>query len=298
MLLAVPVSATVLTATMNTPYFAVRYDPADKILANTTVETAQDELTRISKALGYRVEPDRPIPLRIYRTHYSFIQEGGIDDKFTVGTARSGDERISVDASGAFVTMKQVIAHEITHAVIFRILGDRSRELPLWANEGIAKYESEEYPDADNNLLANAASDGSLIALSDLKKTFPKDKGSLAYAESASAIRYLVKRRGSAAPRALLAELAATGSFDKAFTKAAGQSEYAFVAAWNRNISKQFAVLRAWHIAAAFGGAGMAILVVIAFIIRRRRMAHAAREWDWEEFEDSMERQLRQWPHR
>jgi hypothetical protein len=293
-----PTHATVLTAAMRTPYFDVRYDPADKFLAESTVETAHDELVRVSRDLGYRIEPERPIPLRIYRTHYSFITEGGLEDRFIVGTARTGDERISVDASGAFVTMKQVLAHEITHAVVFRILGSRTRALPLWFNEGLAKYESEEYVGADDTLLANAAADGSLIPLSALASTFPKDNTGLAYAESASAVRYLVKHHGRWAPRIVLAELAATGSFDKAIAKATGRSESAFVASWNDSLSRRFAVLRVWRIIAAFGGAAMAILAVIAFVIRRRRMAQAAREWEWEEFEDSVDRQLRDWPHR
>jgi len=290
--------ATVLTATMETPYFDARYDPADKLLAHLAVETAREELVRVSRDLGYRIEPNRPIPLMIYRTHYSFIQEGGLEDQFTVGTTRTGDERISVDAGGAFVTMKQVLAHEITHAVVFRILGSRARALPLWFNEGLAKYESEKYVGADDSMLANAAADGSLIPLSALARTFPKDRTGLAYAESASAVRYLVKHRGSSAPRIVLAELAATGSFDRAIAKTTGQSERAFVAGWNDSISRRFIAFRVWHIMAAFGGAAMAILVVVAFVIRRRRMAQAAREWEWEEFDDSMGRQLGDWPHR
>lgn len=290
--------ATVLTAAMKTPHFDVRYDPESPILAQTTVDVAEDELARISKTLGYRIEPNRPIPLWVYRRHQTFIEEVGLRDEFTVGLARSGDERICIDASGALVTMKQVLAHELTHAVIFRILGDHARELPLWVNEGLAKYESETYHGSDDDLLADAAAGGGLMPLTDLRHTFPRDRSSLAYAESASAIRYLVKRRGPDAPRVLLAELAKTGSFDRAFVKAAGQSERAFAAEWHASVSRRFVVLRVWRFAAAFGGAGMAVLAVVAFVIRRRRLARAAREWEWEEFEDSMERQLREWPHR
>ncbi len=291
-------SASVLKATMDTAYFTVRYDPTDKFLATNTVETANREFVRISKALGYKIERNRPIPLWIYRTHYSFIQEVGLDDKFTVGTARTGDERICIDASGAFVTMKQVLAHELTHAVIFRILKNHVSELPLWVNEGLAKYESEYYPDADNELISDNAARNRLIPLSSLKTTFPKNNINLAYAQSASAMRYLIKDRGKDAPKTLLAELASSGSFDKAFAQTAGKSESEFVAAWNKSISRQFAMNIIWHVASAIAGASMAILVIIAFIIRRRRMAQAAREWDWEEFEASMERQLREWPHR
>lgn len=293
-----PAYATVLTAVMKTPYFTVHYDPSDQFLAKSTADTAQDELMRIAKNLGYNIEPNLPFPLMVYRTHYSFIQEGGLKDRFTVGTARTGDERICVDASGAFVTMQQVLAHEITHAVVFRILGDRAQALPMWANEGLAKYESDDYPDRDANILSDAAANGTLMSLSDLESSFPEDNSGLAYAESASAMRFLVKRYGASAPKKMLTELAASGLFEKAIVKATDESESVFISRWTNSLSKQYWFLRVSTIAGAFGGAAMAGLVVIAFIIRRRKMAQAAREWEWEQFDESMGRQLKDWPHR
>lgn len=298
LLIVFPARATVLTAVMKTPYFTVHYDPSDHFLAESTAETAQDELMRISKNLGYTVEPKRPFPLMVYRTHYSFIKEGELEDRFTVGTARTGDERITVDASGAFMTMKQVLAHEITHAVTFRILGYQAHALPMWANEGLAKYESEDYPDADASLLSSAAANGTLIPLSDLESSFPKDNISLAYAESASAMRFLIQHHGASAPKLMLAEMSASGSFEKAITKATGQSENEFITNWTASLSKQYQPLRVSTIIGALGGVTMAGLVVLAFIIRRRKMAQAAREWEWEQFDESMGRQLKDWPHR
>ncbi|NLN75694.1 MAG: hypothetical protein GX139_05245 [Armatimonadetes bacterium] len=291
-------SATVLTATMTTTYFTVHYDPKDPYLAESAAQVASDELLRLAKDLGYEPEPQRRIPLMVYRTHHSFIKEGGHKDRYVVGTAHTGDERISVDASGAFVTMKTVISHELTHAVVFRILGRHVDALPLWMHEGLAKYQSEPYPDADDALVAQAAADGTLIALADLKKRFPGKRSDLAYAESSSAVRYMVHKYGSSAPKRLLAEIAKSGSFDKALFEATGVVEKEFVSQWAGSISKRYRLLRTWRILSALGGSTMAILAIIAFIIRRKRMARAAREWEWEEFEDSMSRQLRDWPHR
>ena len=67
-----------------------------------------------------------------------------------MGTANPGDESISVDASGVFKRPQEVLAHEITHAVIFRILGPTAPTLPLWFNEGLAQYESEDSDEDDN----------------------------------------------------------------------------------------------------------------------------------------------------
>ena len=287
-----------LTAVMKTPHFTVRYDAADKQLARRTVDTAEAELARIADQLGYKLERDKPIPLLVYGSHSAFIKAGNIEDRMTVGTARSGDETISIDASGKLIRVRHVLAHEITHAVIFRILGPNSYALPLWANEGIAVNLSRSPTVNDEAIIAESASNGTIIPLSSLTIAFPSDRTALAYAESWSAIAYLINEHGESAPRELLAELALTGSFDRAIAKVAGKSETAFVQDWEASLKERYSTVRMLQIAAAFLGPIMAVLAIWAFVARRRKMRQAAREWEWEEFEESMERQLREWPHR
>ncbi|MCE5322162.1 hypothetical protein LLG46_02475 [bacterium] len=255
-------------------------------------ETAQIALTRISRDLGYKPEKHRPLVLNIYPTHQSFIKAGGLKDRaFTVGTASSRDI-ISVDASGVFASPTETINHEITHAIIFRLLGKNITALPLWANEGLAQYESEEFPDADNAIVANAAADGSLVPLSHFVDHFPKDKSNLAYAESASAIRYLVKEHGKSAPKKMLAELAHGTSFDKAMLKAAGQRSGDFADSWEEHVNKRYYALKLTRIAIGTVPIVMAILAIIAFFVRRKQKIEAAKRWEQEEFDESMRRQL------
>jgi len=284
--------ASELTAIKITPYFTVHYAPADPYLAESITESANDELKRISAQLGYRVERGKPFPLLVYRTHYAFIKEGGLEDKYTVGTARSSDEAIAVDASGAFVTSKLALTHELTHVIIFRILGSKAYMMPLWMNEGLAKYESEDYSETDRALVADAAANDTLIPLYDLSSSFPKDRIDLSYAESGSAARYFIDRYGESAPKVLLAELDRTGSFDKAMKKATGKDGDEFIAEWSHSIGSRFGMLRIGRIAGALGGMFMAILAIIAFLVRRKQKIQASKEWEWEQFEESMRRQL------
>jgi hypothetical protein len=282
-----------LKGTMRTAHFAIRYDLKDPFLARLMADTAEDELKRISLDLGYRTERDRPFPLFVYPTHIGFIEAGGLEtSKFTVGTASGGAERISVDASGAFELPEQILAHEITHAVIFRLLGAAAAELPLWMNEGLAKYESREPTGDDNQLVANAAADGSLMPLSRLETDFPESTTALAYAQSASAVRFLVKTHGRAAPRTLLRRMARTSSFDKAMLAATGWTEGSFEDEWLAETTKRYWTLRVARIGAAVISALMAILAVIAFVVRRKRMIEAARQWE----EEERERRYRGYP--
>ena len=281
-----------LTKTMKTDFFIVHYDPADSYLPQLMSETARIALMRIGRDLDYKPEANKPIVLNVYRTHYSFIEAGGLEDsKFTVGTANSR-EVISVDTSGVFASPTETINHEITHAVIFRMLGANVVRLPLWANEGLAKYESEQFPDTDNELVANAAANGALLPLSYLISRFPKDKTDLAYAESASAIRFMIKKHGKSSPKLMLSELAHTGSFEKAMLKAIGQTADQFENSWKAEVTKQYSSLKFMRIAIGMIPVIMAILAVIAFLVRRKQKIEAAKRWEMEEFDEAMRRQL------
>lgn len=273
-----------LPSVMRTAHFVVHYDPGDPFLAKLMADAAEDELGRVSRDLGWKPARGKPFPLYVYPTHIGFIRAGGLETrKFTVGTATAGSDVISVDASGAFALPQEVLAHEITHAVISRILSDRVVDLPLWVNEGLAQYESDEMTSDDRAAIAEAAADGTLIPLPDLARTFPEQRTSLAYAESASAVRYMVKHHGEHSPRVLLRELARAGSLDKAMLAATGKNTDQFTSDWYSHTTRSYWALRVARIGAAIVGALMAVLVVAAFIARRRAMARAAKQWEEEE---------------
>lgn len=283
-----------LTAVMRTTHFIVHYDPSDPYLAKLMAGAADDALRRTSKDLGYKPEPNRPFPLYVYPTHIGFIRAGGLEtSKFTVGTANSGSEAISVDASGVFELPDEVLAHEITHAVIFRLLGPNAASLPLWINEGLAKYESEEFSDADDSLVAEAAAEGSLMTLTYLTKSFPEKQSSLAYAESSSAVRYMVKRYGKSSPRVLLSELARTGSMDKAILKATGRTVDRFADEWLAKVNRKYHALSLTRAVTAIISVTMAVLVIIAFLVRRKQKIEAAKRWEQDEFEEYLRREFR-----
>jgi len=165
-------------------------------------------------------------------------------------------------------------------------------------NEGLAKYESRGPTGDDEAIIAEAAANGTIIPLRDLAASFPGERSALAYAESWSAVQYLVRKHGQEAPKEILADLARTGSFDAAISSVTGQTQRSFVKSWEDSLIKRLNWARILQITGGFVGLSMAVLAIAAFIVRRKRMRDAARQWEWEEFEESMERQLREWPHR
>ena len=282
-----------LVGLIQTTYFDVHYDPSEKRIARLMADVARDELLRISKDLGYTPVKSRPFPLYVYPSHYGFIKAGGLEtSKFTVGTASSRDESISVDTSGAFAKPEKILAHEITHAVIFRILQSKVVLLPLWMNEGLAKYESDDYTSEDDQSIIDAATDGTLMPLSDLASIFPENRISLAYTESASAIRYMVSKYGKSSPKVLLEKLARTGSLDNATRAATGLTSEQLADEWYTQITKKYWPVKISRTAMTMISVLMALLVIAAFIVRRKQKIEAARRWEQEEFDEAMRRQL------
>lgn len=260
-----------LSGTMRTRHFIVRYEPEDPFLAKLLAETAEDELERIARNLGYKPGKE-PFKLYVFRTHVDFIKAGGLEtSKFTVGTTTLSTDEIAVDASGVFDIPERIIAHEITHAVIFRMLGNLATVMPLWMHEGIAKYESREPYRYDEEMIATAAAEGSLIPLKRLRDSFTKTRTGLAYAESASAVRYLISKHGREAPRKILKEIINTASIDIAMSRVTGCSLDQFEREWLESVSKKYRGLRMIRLGTAFVSSLMAALAVIAYVVRRKQ---------------------------
>ena len=271
---------------IRTRFFTVRYHSSDPFLAEIVADTAEEQLRRVAHDLDYPLKGIRRFPLNAYPNHYEFVKASGLERRSSVvGTTRWGDEAISVDAGAVLVSTQEVLAHEITHAVVFRMLGSTASQLPMWFSEGLAKYESRESDSLDNDIMAKSAAENTLIPLPRLVSGFPEDSDALAYAESAAAVRYLVRRFGKSAPRRILRELKETGSFERAMVSVTGLSPSQFTGKWYDWTTRRYAGFRLASILTALISAFMAVLVVAAFLVRRKQKIEAARRWELEEAE-------------
>lgn len=138
------------------------------------------------------------------------------------------------------------VTHELTHQVVYDATNNPYRTMPRWLNEGFAVYQSEGDTPSDRSLLASAVSSGDLLPLTALGWQFPTDpvKTSLAYAESVSAVDYVVQTYGKDALVKLLLAYRNGPTDDEAMTAALGQTMASFQDAWYQSIGatapKQF----------------------------------------------------------
>lgn len=131
-----------------------------------------------------------------------------------------------------------VITHELTHQVIDDATRNPYRSLPRWLNEGVAVYQSEGDGSGYQGMVHDAVASGDLLPLTALGWQFPTDpqKTSLGYAESVSAVDYLIRTYGKPALVKLVLAYKNGPTDDEALTAAIGKNLADFQAAWYQSI--------------------------------------------------------------
>lgn len=102
--------------------------------------------------------------------------------------------------------MERQIPHELLHILLYQELGTNYESLPVWLNEGLASM-AELYPNPDYLVLLNKAqSKDTLLSISSLCQTFPREASGafLAYAQATSFTRFLLQQYGSTSLRQLI----------------------------------------------------------------------------------------------
>ncbi len=214
----------------------VHWYSGSEAFARKAMAIGEKAIADTSALLG--VGETKKIDFYIYGDDTSFRDALGPGTRENVGGQAHSDIRTLF----ALITPDQindswvgiVIPHELTHLVFDTAVKNPYRFPPRWLNEGLAVYLSQGFDPSDKGLVAAAVSSGDLIPLTALGGQFPTDaqKTYLAYAESVSAIAYLVNSQGKDALVNLVLAYKDGLTDDEAFTKALGMDLAAFQQGW------------------------------------------------------------------
>lgn len=282
------VAAVRLPGMTETKHFIIHYPSGMGGTAIIVGGNCEDWLAEISRKLELKNPPVVKIPVSLYRNQPDFTEATGRQKPGDVVGQASSDGSVEIEASGYLVPVDQIAGHEITHIVIFRIMGPNIGFLPLWVNEGTAKYFTDDWDDVDQTIFADAATNGTLIPLSSLTDGFPEGKAQgLAYAESTSAIRYFVKTYGEHALARLIHETARTGSFNTSMKEVTGITPQEFESRWLRDTTGSFISPQMMQAARAIGLASFIIVGIAAYLAMRRRKRRIIEQYEREEWEQA-----------
>ena len=271
-------------------HFIIYYASRHEQIAGRAKSIAEKSYAHLSRKLGFA--PGGIIPIYLYPDRISFSEAEGIDSTDSiVGTAQTRTLRIKIDASGTFADIKGVIPHELVHVFIFRKLHGNSTTLPMWMHEGLAKYFAEDWTGADAELLADAASGGGVLPLTEITDSFPADKRkrSIAYVQSYSAVKHMVDRYGPETVTNLLTEIEHYRSFRTAMLYSVGLYPDKFEEDWRQYLWEEYGLSRWLRFASAVLSAAMAIFAILAFRARRIRKRQKEEEFEAEDFDEDVE---------
>ncbi len=178
--------------------------------------------------------------------------------------------------------LEEVMRHELTHLALADAVG--GHHVPRWFNEGLAIYESGEFPWARRAALAEASFSRGLLPLDELDAGFPADRYAVnvAYAESASVVGFLLRASDRARFGSLIERVRAGAPFDRALGDAYSTDLRKLEYEWREEVSRHFSVVP------ALTGGGIvwvviSALVALAWLKRRRRAREKLAQWAREE---------------
>ena len=200
------------------------------------LQIGEDAVREASELL--QVTETDPVDFFVYANQDEFYDALGPGTRENVGGQANAEIRtmfalISAnEINDAWVGI--VIPHELTHLVFDTAVSNPYHFPPRWLNEGLAVYLSEGYGASDRAAVEGAAGAGTLIPIDGLGGQFPTtfDRFGLAYAESVSAVDFLIRAHGQEALVSLIRSYADGRTDDEAFTAALGIDMTAFGEAW------------------------------------------------------------------
>jgi hypothetical protein len=142
------------------------------------------------------------------------------------------------DDDHAETEARRVLPHELAHLAVDAASRNPYNVPPVWLNEGLAVHNQQDGDPFLDEILERAARANALLPLRTLESSFPADpdEALLSYAESVSAVRFLLDRYGSERVQRLLAAFRQGVTYDEALQQALGVTVEQLDAAWRATL--------------------------------------------------------------
>ncbi len=189
--------------------FDIYFTLKDENLAKEFAIVSEDAYAKLSGSL--KVFPAEPIKLFIYSSNIDFEQTNitaGLIDEGVGGFTESLKNRMVLPVVTSPKRMKEVLTHEMTHALQFESLyGGQVKSfqlakalfIPIWVMEGMAEYEAEDYDSSITDMLLRDGVINNRIKGIDYLGSFNYIEGRdivLMYKESQYIFDYIAKTYG------------------------------------------------------------------------------------------------------
>jgi hypothetical protein len=277
-----------------TPHFSLYYQQKDHLLADYIMERVEEDYKRIIRHIGI----DPGIKARVYiapdRSSYRALQPSGKKThKWSIGVFYPHQNLILLLSpkvqKETHPDLQQIMAHELTHFILYTVTREKGIDLPIWLHEGLAMYEAKQWNWHYRRIMAETALTRSFLPLSSITKGFPPQKrlADRAYAQSISLIAYIINKYGADYLNRLIRNLVGGKQTSEAFFNVFGIPLEGFEKNWHMYLRRRYNWI-------PFLTSGFAIwfLISILFLgiyVHKRRLAKKRIAlWDIEDQIDSL----------
>ncbi|MEO7111630.1 MAG: peptidase MA family metallohydrolase, partial [Polyangiaceae bacterium] len=184
--------------------------------------------------------------------------------------------------AGDGTDVEEVFRHEMAHVALEdATLG---HHLPRWFNEGFAIHASGENPFMRWKTLQDATLSKKILPLNEIDQGFPNDnyEVSIAYAESADFVRFLVRHSDEKRFASLVDRVRTGSSFDRAMGDAYSTNLRKLEFEWREDLNKRF-TLTPVLLGGSLLWVALAGVMVAAYVKKRRRAKDTLARWEREE---------------
>jgi len=212
----------------------------DDAFAQRALGIGSSAIEKAATLLGVTDMPE--VDFFVYADQNAFYDALGPGTRENVGGQANADIRtmfgLITPSEVSSDWVDTLVSHELTHLVFAQAVDNPYHLPPRWLNEGLAVHLSQGYDTSDQATVASAVNSSSIIPLEGLAGLFPttRDRFSLAYAESASAIDFLITTYGEDRLVKLITSYAGGVTDDEAFQAALGMDMAAFDDAWMASV--------------------------------------------------------------
>jgi hypothetical protein len=193
--------------TLDSEPFEVNWYDRDIAFGSLIMTTAVSGLDSATNLLP--LKPNQTIRVYVYNSPADMRAALSVNQPWVAGQS-SPDLGVIVlsipDGPEERLELERQLPHELMHVLLYQLIGDQYINLPAWLVEGLASV-AELYPNPEyTRVLTQAAAEDKLFEIEHLCSRFPNDASGafLAYAESASFVRFLHTTYGSSALRWLV----------------------------------------------------------------------------------------------
>jgi hypothetical protein len=280
-----PVPPTYLTKDLG--WLQISYPPSAGERVASLASDATTIKTRFTSALGQKVLEH--VTVRVAPTVADMARlapAGAPPPDYASGVAYHGLHLVLLSMlaprGAEAVDLDEVFRHELAHVALEDALG--GRHVPIWFNEGLAISLSGEPAFARTKTLWDATLSGTLIPLSDLDRSMPREHAevNIAYAEAADFMLYLTRKADHLRFASMIERIRDGQPFDRAVADAYGSDLRRLEFEWRGDLEHRFSV-----IPVLTGGGLVWVLVIgalgVAYVRRRRRSKAILARWAREE---------------